>query len=157
QVMSHRGPGAGSRDSEARDRSGGVVDIGNRFVYGVLHRRLWFEALAAAVGLELTPAEVPPPGPPAEHEGLYRAVVDQLRDDIVPRISDPLALVRAKGTARIVKYLEQISARGTFYDECELGDLAALLGTRPASKPAGRIAVAEAARAGAVTDQQYLG
>jgi len=154
QVMVHRG--SGTESGEHRDRDGGGADIGNRFIYGVLHRRLWFEALAAAVGLELTPAEPDAPGSPAEHDWLYGAVLDQLRDVIVPRLTDPLALVRAKGVARIVKYLAQVNAHGQFYDSCELDDLADLLGERPASKSAGRIAAASAAREGKLTDEQYL-
>jgi hypothetical protein len=161
QVMVHRGPRPGTgKEGPDRDRGdgrGGGDDIGNRFIYGVLHRRLWFEALAGAVGLDLTPAEAAPAAPPGEHDWLYGAVLDQLREVIVPRISDPLALVRAKGTARIVKYLEQVSACGAFYDVCELDDLAALLGQRPATKTTGRAAAAEAARAGELTDRQYLG
>ena len=156
QVMMHRGPAGENRD---RDGGGGGSDIGNRFIYGVLHRRLWFEALAAAVGLDLVPAELAPsPSPaPGEHDWLYGAVLDQLREVIVPRIADPLALVRAKGVARIVKYLEQMSTHGAFYDACELDDLAELLGERPASKAVGRVSAARAARAGELTDRQYLG
>jgi aminoglycoside phosphotransferase (APT) family kinase protein len=152
QVMSHRGPATAAESS----KDGGGSDIGNRMIYGVLHRRLWFEALATAVGLELTPAEVPAPRAPDERDRLYGAVLDQLRNVIVPRTTDPLARVRAKGVARIVKYLEQVHAHGAFYEECELDDIAALLGVRPASKAEGRALVADAAREHRLTDQEYL-
>ena len=83
-------------------------------------------------------------------------MLDQLRHVIVPRITDPLALVRAKGVARIVKYLEQVNAHGAFYEACELDDLAALLRDRPASIATGRAALADAAREHKVTDEEYL-
>ena len=153
QVMSHRGPVAGSE----REHSGANADVGNRMIYGILHRRLWFEAMAAAAGIELTPAEPAPPQPAREHDALYGAVLAQLRDVIVPRTTDPLARVRAKGVARIVKYLDQVNTYGAFYDACELDDLAELLGDRPVSIIAGRAAAADAAREHKLTDEAYLG
>ena len=81
----------------------------------------------------------------------------QLRDVIVPRTTDPLARVRAKGVARIVKYLEQVNTYGAFYDECELDDLASLLGERPVSITSGRASAADAAREQKLTDEEYLG
>ena len=57
QVMSHRGPRSGGDASDNGD--GGGNDVGNGFIYQVLHRRLWLEALASANGLELVPAEEP--------------------------------------------------------------------------------------------------
>jgi hypothetical protein len=153
QVMSHRGPGAGSE----RDHPGANADVGNRMIYGILHRRLWFEAMAAAAGIALTPAESAPQQPGRDHDALYGAVLAQLRDVIVPRTTDPLARVRAKGVARIVKYLEQVNTYGAFYDACELDDLAELLGDRPVSISAGRAAAADAAREQKLTDEAYLG
>ena len=49
-VMGHR-PAGQQRDAAATEGGGG--DIGNGLIYGMLHRRLWFEAMAAFVGLEL--------------------------------------------------------------------------------------------------------
>jgi hypothetical protein len=153
QVMSHHGANTGPDDTAA----GGDSDVGNRLIYGILHRRLWLEALAGAVGLELTPAEDPSACRDAEYDRLYGAVLDQLREVIVPRITDPLARVRAKGVARIVKYLEQRNRYGAFYDECELGDLTHLLGDRPPSKSVGRASLAEATREHTLSDEEYLG
>jgi aminoglycoside phosphotransferase (APT) family kinase protein len=154
QVMAHRAPGARSRADSKADAGG--ADIGNRMVYGILHRRLWFEALAAAVGLELEPVDTPVAPAAGDHDWLYGAVLDQLRDVIVPRTTDPLARVRAKGVARIVKYLEQVNAYGAFYEECELTDLTDLLGDRPVSTTIGRASVADAARERKVADAEYL-
>ena len=157
QVMSHHGPIAGDRAGSDREHSGANADVGNRMIYGVLHRRLWFEAMAAATGIELTAAEPAPHQPARDHDALYGAVLAQLRDVIVPRTTDPLARVRAKGVARIVKYLDQVNTYGAFYDACELDDLAELLGDRPVSITAGRAAAADAAREQKLTDEAYLG
>ncbi len=151
QVMGH-----GARGGGGGGRGGGGVDVGNHLIYATLHRRLWLEALADAVGLEQTPAEQPPPRQPAPHEWLYEAVLDQLREVVVPRSSDPLVVTRAKGVARAVKYLAAVAANGSFYEACELDDLAKLLAHRPASLAAGRAEVTDAVRRGELSDQDHL-
>jgi aminoglycoside phosphotransferase (APT) family kinase protein len=160
QVMSHRGPRDGDRDS-ARDGGegqdgGGGNDVGNGFIYQVLHRRLWLEALAAANGLELLPAERPQARDPRDSDYMYDAVLTQLRDVIVPRTSDPLAQARGKGVARIIKYLARVDAYGPYYEECELQDLATMLGRRPDSVASGRTDAATAVAAGDVTEEAYI-
>jgi len=149
QVMSHRPVG------EARTAIGG--DIGNAFIYGVLHRRLWFEALAGVAAIDLTPAETPPDREPRGHEWIYAALLDQLRDGIVPRITDPLASTRAKGQARLIKYLAQVDAHGLFFEDCELNDLEELLKRRPVNVTDGRRDVAAGVREGRLADDAYLG
>ena len=89
QVMTHRPPGV---------RQGGSGDFGHAFVYGLLHRRLWLEALAVATAIDRSPAETPPPRTPRDHDWMYGALLEQLRDVIVPRISDPLASTRQQRT-----------------------------------------------------------
>ena len=134
---------------------GGGPDVGNGLIYGILHRRLWFEAIAAFLRLELDP---PPLAPPADddHDWLYHALLHQLRDVVVPKITDPLAQQRAKGFARIIKHLREVNLHGRFYEDAELDDLSAVLGDRPVDLAAGRVALADAAREGKVTDTAYL-
>ena len=151
-VMGHRPAGSGG----AANADGGGGDVGNGLIYGMLHRRLWFEAIAALLDLDLPAAETPPPHEAAEQAWLYGALLDQLRV-VVPRISDPLALQRTKGFARIIKYLRDANDHRAFYDACELEDLTKLLGEAPASVSAGRTAVTAAARDGVVSDSEYLG
>lgn len=154
QVMGHRPATPAARYAES---DGGGGDVGNGLIYGMLHRRLWFEALAACLGLDAPTVERPPSGREVEdHAWLYDAVLAQLRDVVVPRTSDPLAKARGKGLARVVKYLAAIDADGPFYEDRELDDLARLLGDPPPSLPAGRIAVADAVRAGKVNERDYL-
>lgn len=154
QVMGHR---AGRTSGRAAPVDGGGGDVGNGLIYGMLHRRLWFEALADAVGLTPAPVEPPPASEPSDHDWLYDAVLHQLRDVVVPRITDPLARQRTKGLARIVKYLREIDRYGDLYDARELAELAELLGGTPASLAAGREQLAAATRAGAVGERDYLG
>lgn len=150
-VMRHR------PDQTASDDGSDGGDIGNRLIYGMLHRRLWLEALGDVLGLEPPPTEEPVRPAPAEHDALYEQVLVELRDVVVPGITDPLARQRAKGLARVLKYLAAINRDGAFYDARELDDLAALLGARPVSVAAGRGALADAARAGRLTSEEYLG
>ncbi len=157
QVMGHRPDAAGTGGGGNRSAAtGGGGDVGNGFIYQMLHRRLWLEALAAATGMALTPAEAPLARDRGEHDWMYDAVLSQLRDVIVPRISDPLAAARGKGIARIIKYLAQVDLYGSSYETYELDDLEALLGRRPESVAAGRAAAADAVDAGAVSDEHYL-
>ena len=153
QVMSHRGP---RHDGNGDDKGGGGSDVGNGFIYQVLHRRLWLEALAAANDLELTPAETPRARDPRDSDWMYDAVLTQLRDVIVPRTTDPLAQARGKGVARIIKYLARVDTYGPYYEECELQDLGKLLDRRPGSVPNGRTDAAAAVAAGGVPEEDYI-
>jgi aminoglycoside phosphotransferase (APT) family kinase protein len=154
QVMGHRGPddGGGRGDGVG----GGGSDVGNGFIYQVLHRRLWLEALAAANGLELAAAEKPQAREPRDSDWMYDAVLTQLRDVIVPRTTDPLAQARGKGVARIIKYLARVNTYGSYYEECELQDLVQLLGQRPDSVLSGRTDAAAAVAAGHVSEEDYI-
>ena len=160
QVMGHRGPDDGDGDGEpgpgGEGGGGGGGDVGNGFIYQVLHRRLWLEALAAANGLELAPAEPLRARDAHDSDWMYDAVLTQLRDVIVPRTTDPLAQARGKGIARLVKYLARVDSYGPFYEECELQDLEQLLGRRPDSVAGGRAAASEAVATGAVSEEDYV-
>jgi aminoglycoside phosphotransferase (APT) family kinase protein len=159
QVMGHRGPRNDNGDDGDGGRGGGDgggSDVGNAFIYQVLHRRLWLEALAAANGLDIGPAETPQARDQRDHDWMFDAVLAQLRDVIVPRTTDPLAQARGKGIARIVKYLARVDSDGPYYEECELEDLEKLLGRRPDSVMSGRTDAAAAVVTGDVSDEDYI-
>jgi aminoglycoside phosphotransferase (APT) family kinase protein len=143
-----RRPGEAADDDVTRD-------IGNGIIYRQLHRRLWLEALAAVMDLELNPPLLPEPADLPEWHGLYATVLGSLRT-IVPRVSDPLASQWTKGVARVVKYLQDLDGAGRQFAELELEDIAALLGRRPGGVLEGRADLAKAARAGKVTDEDYV-
>ena len=86
-------------------------DIGNGIIYGMLHRRLTIEALAAAMGFELPAVELPDEPPPEPWHAYYDATLDNLQI-IVPRIEDKLASQWTKGVARILKYLKEVDRSG---------------------------------------------
>jgi aminoglycoside phosphotransferase (APT) family kinase protein len=144
------------RDRSRAGGEGGGGDVGNGLIYGMLHRRLWLEAMAQVVGIEPPPALAPPERSPAGHAWLYGAMLGQLREVIVPRIDDPLASQRAKGLARIVKYLAAIDRDGAWYAAREMDELTELLGERPATLEAGRAAEGAAARSGAIGDLDHF-
>jgi aminoglycoside phosphotransferase (APT) family kinase protein len=152
QVMGHRGP----RADRAGGRDGGGNDVGNGFIYQVLHRRLWLEALGAANGLELVPAEKPQSRDRRDSDWMYDAVLAQLRDVIVPRTRDPLAQAREKGVARMIKYLARVDTYGPYYEECERQDVAALLGRPPGSVLRGRADAAAAVATGTISEEDYI-
>lgn len=153
QVMGHQPSAPPGHDSVDE---GGGHDIGNSMIYTMLHRRLWLEALARVVGIERTEPEPLPARAPTRYDALSDAVLEQLREVIVPRIGDPLAKQRAKGLARVIKYLAALDTASAFYDECELEDLAALLGARPSSLDDGHATVIAEHRRGTIGDADYV-
>jgi len=158
QVMGHRGGRTDGSPAEGDDHGSDHAgrDAGNAFIYAVLHRRLWLEALAAATGAVFEP--VPPlvrRAPRGSH-WMYDAVLAQLREVIVPRTSDPLAAARAKGVARLVKYLAQVDMYGDDAEAQEVADLSELLGQPVADLAQGRERAAEAVERGEVTDADYV-
>jgi aminoglycoside phosphotransferase len=144
-----RRPGEADEDEVTRD-------IGNGIIYRQLHRRLWLEALGAVMGLELEPPSYPEPDELPEWHRMYNTVLGSLRT-ITPRISDPLANQWTKGVARVVKYLQDIDASGRLFADLERDEITGLLGYRPDTLESGRLELAEAARAGKVSDEDYVG
>jgi aminoglycoside phosphotransferase (APT) family kinase protein len=139
----------GSRRQSRQDLLG---EVGNGLIYSALHRRLFVEAMADVMGVDEGPATSPGDefaGVPAtERSWLYDAALAQLREVIVPRSTDAFVVQRAKGLARLLKYLQQTDRLAVLAEERETEDLAALLGARPSSVADGRSRLAQAIRAG---------
>jgi aminoglycoside phosphotransferase (APT) family kinase protein len=142
----------GNRRRQAEDLLG---EVGNGLIYSVLHRRLFVEAVADTLGL---PVEEPPTleEPSTERGWLYDAALAQLRDIIVPRSSDPFVVLRSKGLARILKYLQQADRLAPAADAAELADLSAVLPEPPASVATGRRRLAELLRTDDRPDETTL-
>jgi aminoglycoside phosphotransferase (APT) family kinase protein len=142
-----------------RHRADGEVhsggDAANSLVSKAFNRRLLVEALADAAGLRLA---TPPPAeaPDTERTRLYGVMLDQLRDVIVPRSSDPLVLARAKSIARIAKYLKEYDRLGATLAAQDLDDLRVVLEGDPGSAAAGRRLLAEAVRDRRIADADVL-
>jgi aminoglycoside phosphotransferase (APT) family kinase protein len=130
-------------------------DVGNGLIYGMLHRRLALEALAAVMGLERPALDLDEPPPAEEWHGLYDMLLGNFQA-IVPRIADPLAAGWAKGAARLVKHLKELDRSGRAFEHAELVDITALLGARPDDLTEGRERLAQANADGAVSDEDYV-
>ncbi|MES2481288.1 MAG: hypothetical protein V4609_04750, partial [Pseudomonadota bacterium] len=97
------------------------------------------------------------PGPTAQdHE--YSYLLNQLRDVILPAVGDPVARNRAKGMARVVKYLRQVDRYAQPFALQEAQDLAEALGTgaRIADVDQGRDALSAAIRSAQVDARRVL-
>lgn len=140
-----------ARDVERR-RSG---ELGNALIYGALHHRLLVETLADVMGIALDAPAIPPPDP-TDRDWLYAAMLEQVRDVIVPGSSDPFVAARAKGLARVLKHLREADRRGRAFDRQEIEDLARLLGERPADAGAGRLRLAERLEAREISEVELL-
>lgn len=131
-------------------------EVGNSLIYGALHRRLTCEALADALGIELSPLEREDEPSDTEQTRLFEAGLAQLRQIIVPAIDDPFASARAKSLARILKYLQGIDQFGERNRAEELEEIEALLGLRPASIHEGRRVLEDRVRAGELGAAELL-
>jgi hypothetical protein len=142
----------GHRRNEAVDLRG---EVGNGLIYGELHRRLFCEAMADNLGLPMPePAELS--APCTEVQWLYDAVLTQIREILVPRSTDPFVVQRAKGMARVLKYLQQVDRYGDAVAEGELADLRELLGDGVATVADGRAELVKRLAGGAVSDAAAL-
>lgn len=109
----------------ARDSRG---EIASHLIYTTLHTRALADALAAATGVV---AEPPPPLADvgdSPQSWLYDVALDDLRATIVPAIEDGFASRRAKGVARLVKYLREQERLAVPFEQAERSALGALLG-----------------------------
>jgi aminoglycoside phosphotransferase (APT) family kinase protein len=130
-------------------------EVGNGLIYGQLHRRLFTEAMADVLGVEVA---VPPDidAPETEHGWLYDAATLQVRDIIVPRSTDAFVVQRAKGLARILKHLQQVDRLAAAVSAEELSDLRELTGTVVDSLAAGRQLLADQLKDGRVKPDDAL-
>jgi aminoglycoside phosphotransferase (APT) family kinase protein len=138
----------------ARDSRG---EIANHLIYSTLHERLLVEALAAAMSRPVPDAPALDPATAAStrlHDlaWMFDIALDDLREVVVPAVADAFASRRAKGLARLLKYLRSAQELGPAADEAERADLAALLGERPASPRD----LCDAIASGAVDDDAAL-
>jgi aminoglycoside phosphotransferase (APT) family kinase protein len=135
----------------ARDRRG---EIANHLIYATLHGRLLAEALAEAMGRPIDPdpwtgGVSPADAPPGEADWVYDVALEDLRATVVPAITDGFASRRAKGLARLLKYLRELDRLGPAARAAEEADWCALLG---ASAPAGDLEALRHAVCAAIED-----
>ncbi len=103
-------------------------DIGAQLIFGGgLHMRLTCEAMAALLDVDLG-AWTKFPADESSASGVFDAVLEQMKDIVVPNISDAFASGRAKGISRALKYLREVERFGDRPLQSELHDLSGLLG-----------------------------
>jgi aminoglycoside phosphotransferase (APT) family kinase protein len=112
--------GLHARDSRA--------EMANHLIYSTLHTRLLAEALAAADGVAPVAPLDTAAAPDTSASWVYDVALDDLRGVVVPGLSDDFAARRAKGLARLLKYLREVDRVGAGLDAAERDDWAALLG-----------------------------
>jgi aminoglycoside phosphotransferase (APT) family kinase protein len=129
--------------------------VGNAFIYDTMHLRLFADALREQYGLGPV-STIEFEAEPSEREWLYDTVLAQLRDIIVPGTDDPFVVLRAKGLARITKYLREADRYAVDAQALELLSLRTALGHDLASVRAGRAELVTALREGKISDVAML-
>jgi aminoglycoside phosphotransferase (APT) family kinase protein len=132
----------------ARDASG---ETANHLIYSTLHLRVLAEALAEVAGVD-PQLDTPPADEAGPRTWLYDVALDELRDTIVPASATAFAARRAKGLARVLKYLREADRIGDWATARELVDLRDLAGIDADGLDTGRARLSEAIAAGTVSD-----
>ncbi len=137
----------------SRDPLGGGV--GQVLPYFFLHLRTSLESVAELMNHPLKPY-APAALPEKQLGRFYDSALIDLKDYIVPRSTDQLAQYRAKGLARLLKYLQAVDRYGDAFDGEEMADIARLLGNTFRSLDEARSALAHAIDADSVNDNAVL-
>jgi hypothetical protein len=120
-----------------------------------LHTRVLAESLAAVAGVPL-PAPIPDDDLGGTHAWVYDVALHDLRDVVVPALDDPFAATRAKGLARLLKYLRAVDGAGAAFDATERIELTDLLGVPVTDAEDGRRALCDRIAAGALDAARVL-
>jgi aminoglycoside phosphotransferase (APT) family kinase protein len=103
------------------------AEMAAHLIFNTLHQRLLAEALAEAEGLDLPPT-APLEAVNSDTAWAYDVALDDLRAHIVPQLGESFAARRAKGLARLLKYLREQQRLGPAAERAERAALATLLG-----------------------------
>ncbi len=101
-------------------------NLGMNLVYSTIHRRVLSHALAEAAGIALPPVAMPD-APPGAHDRSFAIALDDIRDTIVPRLSDQQAAAKAKGMARLIKWWRAIERFEPGFHAAEKAEIEAAL------------------------------
>ena len=103
-------------------------NLGMNLVYSTIHRRVLSEALAEAAGIALSPVAFPA-APSGARARSFAIALDDIRDAIVPRLSDQQAAAKAKGMARLIKWWQAIERFEPGFLAAEKREIEAALGS----------------------------
>jgi aminoglycoside phosphotransferase (APT) family kinase protein len=132
------------------------AEMAAHLIFNSLHMRLLAEALAGAEGLELPKSEPLEPGE-TDASWAFDVALDDLRLHVVPALGEGFAARRAKGLARLLKYLRELERLGPSARQAERRELSDLLGRDVADLREGRAALCAAIESGAVDVHGALG
>ena len=134
----------------ARDSRG---EIASHLIFTTLHTRALADALAAATGVDTEHAADPLDDPgDSSLSWMYDVALEDLRNRVVPAIDDSFVARRAKGVARLVKYLREEDRYGPAVAEAQRHDLSALLGVDVEDVAGARRTLCERIRGGEIAD-----
>lgn len=101
-------------------------NLGMNMVYSTIHRRVLSEALAEVAGVAITPPRLPQAAP-GTRDRSFGIALDDIRDTLLPRLSDQQSAVKAKGLARLVKWWRDLERYETAMLAEERDEIAAAL------------------------------
>ena len=123
--------------------------LGASMMYHTLHMRVIVQSLAELTGQTLR--DVPLSDAPVSYaDRTFEIALDDLREAIVPRLSDQHAAAKAKSMARMVKWWRARDRFGAAFDQAETGEIADALGCRIEGVIPARIALTSALLEGRV-------
>lgn len=99
---------------------------GTAMLFGTMHRRVIVEALAELAQVPLAAVELPD-CPVGRLDAGFAAALDDIKDEILPSVSDERAAAKAKALARIIKFWRMRDRCGAVFDAAELGEINAAL------------------------------
>ncbi len=122
----------------------------------VFYLRTTSQALAEAIGLELSEVDLPEPRA-TRFSPYYDILVENLEEEQAPAIEDSFLKNRMWFVSRLARHLRHADALGPAFDEQDLDDLAALLGKRPQSVVEGQRQLDRLVRAaGPARDAEFV-
>ena len=130
-------------------------NLGMNLVYSTIHRRVLSEALAEGANVALPSVELPD-APAGIRDRSYCIALDDIRDTIVPRLSDQQAAVKAKGMARLIKWWRAIERYGPGFNAVEKSELEKTLGKEFNDHAAAWSAFREAVAAGRIEKDRAI-
>lgn len=120
-------------------------DVGASIISRALNRRLIVEAITEIVGNSGEEFEPMIPVKCA-HTEIYDQVLTNIRDTIVPLSHDSRVIVKAKDSAKAIKFMRHIYIYGDEVERRELSAMSEALGQTPSSLEAGRAALSSRIR-----------
>jgi hypothetical protein len=124
-------------------------------MFGAMHRRVVVESIAELSGDSVVTYQ-PPEVPVTDADSMFEISLNDIRNDIVPRIADQHAATKAKSLARVIKYWRGRDRYGAVYDKAELDEISDALGERCNTVTSARTALARAIDVGKINRKAAL-